>query len=74
VITYDVYGNTNEVTKTLNIDNVLPTATFTIPEEIERGTTLVLNANPIDNLSGLLNVSYVYAPVTVRLLLGFLLR
>lgn len=65
VITYDVYGNTNEVTKTLNIDNVLPTATFTIPEEIERGTTLVLNANPIDNLSGLLNVSYVYAPVTV---------
>lgn len=64
VITYDVYGNTNEVTKTLNIDNVLPTADFTVPEEIERETTLVLNANPIDNLSGLLNVTYAYAPVT----------
>ncbi len=63
VITYDVYGNTNEVTKTLNIDNVLPTADFTVPEDIERETTLVLNANPIDNLSGLLNVTYAYAPV-----------
>jgi len=65
VITYDVYGNTNEATVTLNIDNVLPTADFTIPEEIERGTDIVLNANPLDNLSGLLNVTYAYAPVTV---------
>jgi len=64
VITYDVYGNTREVTKALNIDNVLPTADFTVPENIERETTLVLNANPIDNLSGLLNVTYAYAPVT----------
>ena len=64
VITYDVYGNSNEVTTTLNIDNVLPTADFTVPEEIERETTLVLNANPIDNLSGLLEVTYAYAPVT----------
>ncbi len=65
VITYDVYGNTNEATVTLNIDNVLPIADFTVPEEIERGTDIVLNANPLDNLSGLLNVTYAYAPVTV---------
>lgn len=64
VVTHDVYNNPPfEAIATFNIDNVIPTANFMIPETIERGTTVVLNALPVD--ANMLSVEYRWAMVPV---------
>jgi hypothetical protein len=66
VVTHDVYGNVNSAaTRTLSIDNVLPTANLVFPATIDRGTELVLNANAADAPAGILNVEYAYAQTAV---------
>ena len=73
VISTDIYGNTNEAVHTVMIENTLPTANFIVTlagteltNELERGTTVVLNANPADAPAGVLNVEYFWADATAN--------
>ncbi|MFA7213467.1 MAG: FlgD immunoglobulin-like domain containing protein [Candidatus Cloacimonadaceae bacterium] len=73
VVTTDIYGNTNEALSTVTVENTLPTMDFIVTHEgveltneLERGITVVLNANPADAPAGVLNVEYFWADASAN--------